>query len=217
MDSVKGGNFVFIACCVGLLLLVVGFLSNRSYIATGDTTAEKQVPSAVQMRISNNDVLDGKEIDRFFKDVMSERKGRSGKNFLDDAMNHVKKQQYKLELAAGAYIGFEVRNTLALKEFCGRYGVDVALFSAAVLNEHEGVASRVKDLNITTESREASFKMLRRHMMPVIQDEMAIIAEKLGKNTGAACVFVKDNADQLAKINSFKRLYPAQYNLLMSK
>ncbi len=217
MNPKKSSNFLFIAFSVVFLLVVIGFLSNRTPVIEGGNGDSAQDSSAVQQRIINNDSLQNSELETFFEDVIKESRAQRGKQFLDNTMQRMKNEQYKRELAAGAYLGYEVRNTLGIKDFCGRYGVDVTPFSVAVLRVHKDLVLRVDALNITDETRAEAYTKLRAQMLPAIQDEMILLGEFLRENTRAACVFLRDRPEQMLKMGSFEKLYPMQYEILMSE
>jgi len=217
MDSKQSSNILFIAFCVVFLLVVIGFLSNRTSVSESEVVEGTRNLSAAQQKIVNNDPLERAELEIFFKDVLKESRAQRGKQFLDHTMQRMQNNDHKRELAAGAYIGYEVRNTLAIKDFCKRYAVDVEVYSQAVLSAHRSVRQHVGSLNITNESRTETYEKLRLQMLPAIQDEMALLGEFLRKNTRAACIFLRDNPEQMLKMGSFEKLYPQQYKILMAR
>lgn len=196
-------NFLFVSLGVGLLMLIMGFVLGRP--------ADENV-----MPVERSVVVEQKGA-IVQKDEPDQNAEHSSRAALDLAMLNIKNERNKLQFAAGVYLNFEVRNTLILSRYCDRYGVDVSPFVSQFLSKHQHIIAHLDDIQIIKESREDWFKMIDRRITPLVHDEMTVVAERFGGNVRDACLYVRESAEDLTKMNSFETFFPEQYKALMSK
>lgn len=141
---------------------------------------------------------------------------QAGKEFLDETMAHTQDEALKLEMAAGAYLGFQVRNTLGIKEYCKKFGVDVSPFADGILRHNADIRQKVNALGVHDLTYDQWMDLLRSQIMPLIKQEMEVISQQIGGDTKQACQYVNNNASALTKRNTFKAFFPNQYRMVMN-
>jgi hypothetical protein len=125
--------------------------------------------------------------------------------------------QEKIEGAAGQFIGFYALNARIRPTYCQGLGVDVSSFTKAFKNANEDVYKKaILVMNRTYVTEEQVFEQVQSQLGDFNRKNMMDVAASQKMTTSQLCQQFRDNPEGRIEQETFSRVNPAAYQLLMN-